>query len=68
MRAFWRFVCRVLVLVLDHNAHAPRTLKRYKWLMRLTPPYSYVLMEMEPLVGHQSSLDDDGGDDEESGL
>ncbi len=30
---------------------------------------SYVLMEMEPLVGRQSTLDEeDGGDDEESGL
>ena len=29
--------------------------------------FSYVLMEMEPLVGRQGTLDEQDGDDEESG-
>ncbi len=33
-----------------------------------TRRFSYVLMEMEPLVSRQGTLDEHDGDDEESGL
>ena len=36
--------------------------------LRHTCCFSYVLMEMEPLVSRQGTLDEQDGDDEESGL